>query len=133
MKTSFRDCSLAMLFLQAIFMLLPVIASPTTITVRPIEITDVLYNPGMGFADFQLERVRENLFLPRKSTPPQTVAYFRWTWDVLEPTEGQYNFALVDNVIRQAKAKGETLAFRIVSVYKGSTPKWVRDKGVATS
>lgn len=33
-------------------------------------------------------------------------------------------------MIRQAKAKGETLAFRIMSVYQGSTPRWVLDKGV---
>jgi hypothetical protein len=36
----------------------------------------------------------------------------------------------VDGVLQQAKARGETLAFRIMSVYEGSTPKWLRDKGV---
>jgi hypothetical protein len=97
------------------------------VTVRPIEIRDVLYNPGMGFADFHFGS--GNPPAPG-DYPPQTVAYFRWTWDELEPSEGQYNFDLVDNVIRLAKEKGETLAFRIVSVYKGSTPKWVLKKGV---
>ena len=81
----------------------------------------------MGFADFHFGWGHPP---PPSEYPPQTVAYFRWTWDELEPSEGQYNFGLVDNVIRQAKAKGETLAFRIMSVYKGSTPKWVLDKGV---
>jgi hypothetical protein len=104
----------------------PIIQS-NTVTVRPIEINDVLYNPGMGFADFHFGRGNPP---PPSEYPPQTVAYFRWTWDELEPSEGQYNFDMVDNVIRQAKAKGETLAFRIVSVYKGSTPKWLLDKGV---
>jgi hypothetical protein len=101
--------------------------SPYTITVRPIEIEDVLYNPGMGFADFHFGS--GNPPSPAEY-PPQTVAYFRWTWDELEPSEGRYNFGLVDNVIRQAKDRGETLAFRIMTVYKGSTPKWLLDKGV---
>ena len=96
-------------------------------TVRPTETTDVLYNPGMGFADFHFGSGNPP---PPSQYPPQTVAYFRWTWDELEPSEGQYNFRLVDDVIRQAKAKGETLAFRIMPVYEGSTPKWLRDKGV---
>ena len=105
----------------------PADAAPATVTVRPVETSDVLYNPGMGFADFHFGWGHPP---PPNQYPPQTVAYFRWTWDVLEPSEGQYNFGLVDNVIRQAKAKGETLAFRIMTVYKGSTPKWVLDKGV---
>jgi len=101
-----------------------------TVTVRPIEISDILYNPGMGFADFQFGWGSGKPLPTPEEYPPQTVAYFRWTWDELEPSEGQYNFGLVDSVIQQAKSKGETLAFRIMSVYKGSTPKWVRDKGV---
>jgi hypothetical protein len=100
---------------------------PTVVTVRPIETSDILYNPGMGFADFHFGWGNPP---PAGQYPPQTVAYFRWTWDELEPSEGQYNFGMVDSVIEQAKAKGETLAFRIMSVYEGSTPKWVRDKGV---
>jgi hypothetical protein len=102
-------------------------APPATVTIRPTETDNVLYNPGMGFADFHFGFGHPP---PQSEYPPQTVAYFRWTWDELEPSEGQYNFPLVDNVIRQATAKGETLAFRIMSVYKGSTPKWLRDKGV---
>jgi Domain of unknown function (DUF4832)/Beta-galactosidase len=100
---------------------------PSTVTVRPIGIEDVLYNPGMGFADFHFGSGN-----PRspEEYPPQTVAYFRWTWDELEPSEGKYDFGLVDNVIRQANDRGETLAFRIMTVYKGSTPKWLLDKGV---
>ena len=103
------------------------ITKAKTVTVRPIEIEDVLYNPGMGFADFHFGWGTPP---PPTEYPPQTVAYFRWTWDELEPSEGQYNFDIVDNVIRQAKNRGETLAFRIMTVYKGSTPKWLLDKGV---
>ena len=103
--------------------------TPGTVTVRPTGIGDVLYNPGMGFADFHFGWGTPP---PPDQYPPQTVAYFRWTWEELEPSEGQYNFGLVDSVIAEAKAKGETLAFRIMSVFEGSTPQWVLDKGVAS-
>jgi len=101
--------------------------SPASVTVRPLEIDEVLYNPGMGFADFHFGSGNPP---PPGEYPPQTVAYVRWTWDELEPAEGHYNFDLADNVIREAGKRGETLAFRIMSVYKGSTPKWLLDKGV---
>ncbi len=99
------------------------------VTVQPHEIDEVLFNPGMGFADFHF-----GFGHPPKAEeyPHTTVAYFRWPWAELEPAEGQYNFALVDRVIEQAKAKGETLAIRIVSEYKTGTPQWLLDKGVGS-
>ena len=54
----------------------------------------------MGFADFHFGSGNPP---PPGEYPPQTVAYFRWTWDELEPSEGKYDFGMVDNVIRQAK------------------------------
>ncbi|MFA6146748.1 MAG: DUF4832 domain-containing protein [bacterium] len=139
-KSPFRNTILFLIFLSASLISLPACGRggrtiavpsfdepPTIVTVRPVEISDVLYNPGMGFADFHFGFGNPP---PPIEYPPQTVAYFRWTWDELEPSEGQYNFGLVDNVIQRAQAKGETLAFRVMTVYKGSVPKWVLDKGV---
>jgi Domain of unknown function (DUF4832)/Beta-galactosidase len=102
-------------------------ADPAGVTVRPVEIDDVLYNPGMGFADFQFGAGKR---LSPEEYPPQTVAYFRWTWSELEPSEGEFNFPLVDDVIKRATDRGETLAFRIMSVYETSIPKWLLAKGV---
>jgi hypothetical protein len=102
-------------------------------TVRPVEIEEILYNPGMGFADFQFGAGWGKPPPSPDEYPPQTVAYFRWTWDQLEPSEGRYDFDLVDNVIRKAKDGGKTVAFRIMSVYKGSTPKWLLEKGVRSA
>ena len=101
-----------------------------TVTVQPTEIEDILYNPGMGFADFHLGF--GNPPLPPRQHPRPTVAYFRWSWADLEPAEGQYYFALVDSVIAQAKAKGETLAFRVMTDYGTGSPRWLLDKGVAS-
>jgi hypothetical protein len=99
------------------------------VTVQPKEIHAILYNPGMGFADFGFGYGNPP---PPEQIPRQTVAYFRWSWADLEPVEGEYNFALVDRVIEQARAKGESLAFRIIWEYKTGSPQWLLDKGVAS-
>lgn len=96
--------------------------------VTPREIYDVLHNPGMGFADFHFGFGHPPSL---EEYPKTTVAYFRWPWADLEPEEGRYNFELVDRVIGEAQAKGESLAIRIVSEYKSGTPRWLLDKGVA--
>jgi hypothetical protein len=98
-----------------------------TVSVYPKEIKDVLYNPGMGLADFHFGFERP---LSTDQYPRQTVAYFRWSWSDLEPEEGQYAFDFVDQIISQAKAKDETLAFRIMTEYKTGSPEWLLHKGV---
>jgi hypothetical protein len=99
-------------------------SGPTT-TVTPAEIQDILNNPGLGFADFGWNP-------PPEQYPVGSVAYRRWTWAELEPAEGQYNFAMVDKEIQDAKAKGEDLAFRIMTAYDTSSPQWLLDKGVGS-
>src|SRR5207245_8617817 len=105
----------------------------STVTVQPTEIDDILYNPGMGFADFHLGFGKPPL--PPSQHPRPTVAYFRWSWADLEPAEGQYDFVLVDSVIAQAKARGETLAFRMMTADSrtGGSPRWLLDTGVASA
>jgi len=101
-----------------------------TVTVHPREIKDVLYNPGMGLADFHFG------FGHPPSTdqyPRQTVAYFRWPWADLEPEEGRYAFGFVDHVIEQAKTQGKTLAFRIMTEYAAGSPEWLIQKGVGSA
>jgi hypothetical protein len=98
-----------------------------TVTTHPKEITDVLYNPGMGLADFHFGFGHPPTI---DQYPRQTVAYFRWSWADLEPEEGRYAFDFVDRIIREAKAKGETLAFRFMTEYKAGSPKWLLQKGV---
>ncbi|HEX7765302.1 MAG TPA: DUF4832 domain-containing protein, partial [Nitrospira sp.] len=102
-------------------------ATSQRVTLYPLEITDTLYNPGMGFADFHFGFDHP----PAPGTYPRsTVAYFRWSWADLEPAEGQYAFNLIDRTIEQAKAKGERLAFRVMSEYRSGPPAWLLAKGV---
>jgi len=99
------------------------------VTVQPKEIHEILYNPGMGFADFHFGFGNPP---PPEQIPRQTVAYFRWSWADLEPVGGEYNFALVDRVIEQAKSKGESLAFRIMAESRAGSPQWLLNKGIAS-
>jgi hypothetical protein len=103
-------------------------SSAQMVTARPAQIDDVLFNPGMGFADSHYGIGDP---LPRDQQPRSTVAYVRWSWADLEPAEGQYDFGRVDRVIEQARAVGETLAFRIFTV--GGTPAWLLAKGMGAA
>jgi chitodextrinase len=120
---SFVDLFRAAILLAALFIFTSATyATPTT--VYPTESNEILYNPGMGFANFH-----DSWGGPTPSFsayPTARVAYFRWSWYELEPTEGQYNFAMVDNVINQMRAKNQTLAFRIMP----AIPDWLKNKGV---
>src|SRR5262249_35001817 len=76
------------------------------VVVRPVEIRDVLVNPGMGITTFQrfngqtlnpgLEWSEEGPMtkLPPAATRPDfpdaSVAYCRWFWDVIEPEPGKF-------------------------------------------
>jgi hypothetical protein len=100
-----------------------------TATVTPTVIDDLLLNPGIGFADFAVGWGSQ----PSDSEYPRgTVGYVRWTWADVEPAEGQYDFAKVDDMIAAARGRGETLAFRIMPCYDTSSPQWLLDKGVAS-
>src|SRR5687768_12342603 len=55
----------------------PLQSPEKTVTVRPREIDDILYNPGMGFTDFHFGFGHPP---PVEAYPHATVAYFRWPW-----------------------------------------------------
>jgi len=62
--------------------------------------------------------------------------YLRLGWCYLEPEEGQYNWEMLDEVIRRWWAKGRKVTFRVSCKETGSdqafaTPKWVFEKAGA--
>ncbi len=80
------------------------------VTVTPVETDEVLVNPGMGFTTFY----SFNGDPINADYPECSIAYFRWYWDVLEPEEGQVNFALIDSVLAQCHQHNQRLAFRVM-------------------
>ncbi len=96
--------------------------------VRPIEIDDLLTNPGMGFCDFfGWQDSRSSM---PDEHPYNSVYYIRWYWDEIEPSRGNVDFALIDGTIAAAQADGLQLAFRVmVADCEGGTnvPQWLID------
>ena len=68
-------------------------------TVQPHAISGPLTNPGIGVASFH-DGYGERL--PHSRYPDTGIEYQRFYWSDLEPVEGQYNFALVDNAAADA-------------------------------
>jgi hypothetical protein len=118
-------------------------------TVRPVEIDDVLLNPGIGFSTFQmfngdnhaanqdvlrvadLERYRNDPNdLDNNHHPATTLAYFRILWKVIEPRQEDYQWDYLDELLKLARSHGQTLILRI-SPYKGKpiddVPSWYRE------
>jgi hypothetical protein len=119
-----------------------------TIYVRPIEIDDVLINPGIGFTTFQMfngDNLKPNVDVlvnpdfavydktvknpENKGYPMTSVAYFRILWKFIEPAMGEYRWDFVDNLLEIAHERGQTLMLRIAP-YKGKpgtdVPGWYR-------
>lgn len=114
--------------------------------VRPQEINDVLYNPGIGFTTFQMfngdnlpyydvvNKTDISVYGKTKSEenrnyPRTTLAYFRFQWQFIEPEQGKYRFDFLDSLLDIAKQKNQKIGLRI-SPYKGSpeddVPAWYR-------
>jgi hypothetical protein len=117
------------------------------ITVRPVEIHDVLVNPGIGFTTFQrfngdtlnagmgwtegLPIVYQDFDgdLANRDYPQTSIAYFRVNWRFLETAPGVYNWEMIDKALRTAAERGQTLMLRISPYEAGEekdVPDWYR-------
>jgi len=134
------------LLLFALLFLDRAVAQRNVVVVRPKEINDVLVNPGMGITTFQRfngqepnpplkwSEVGPEKKLPQTPAKPDfpdtSVSYCRWYWNVLEPTRGKYNWAIVDLAIEEARAHGQKLAIRLMPYSnEDSLPEWYKSSG----
>lgn len=116
---------------------------PGNTDVYPIRIEDVLFNTGMGFANFHFGwwcNLPPLTFTPQvcaerveshwpENYPNSGTAYFRWLWKDIEPVRGEIDFPMIDAAIQSANLLGETLGFRIMTILEGSAgvPQWLLD------
>ena len=126
----------------------PKMASQVVLKVRPREFKEFLLNPHKGCQTFQrfngdplgkLNKCHEEgpLSVPPRqfegTTPgylPSTVAYCRWFWEVLEPEDGRYDFTVVEQSLKTARERGQTLHVRLMphgSPVQPPLPKWYID------
>jgi uncharacterized protein DUF4832 len=122
------------------------VAQLDSVIVRPVEIHDVLVNPGMGITTFQ--RFNGQAFNPlytwseegptekladapvKPDFPPTSVSYCRWVWDVIEPKRGEFHWGIIDLALQEAREHGQTLAIRLMPYTdKHALPDWYRNSG----
>src|SRR5210317_1521394 len=107
------------------------VSAQKIISVRPVEINDVLTNPGIGFMTFQrfngdtlnegsgwtegfpIEYQEFDGNLENKNHPQTSIAYFRVYWKFLEPEIGKYNWAMINKALQTAQERRQTLMLRI--------------------
>jgi hypothetical protein len=96
-----------------------------TVTIRPAKDNAMLVNPGKGWVQYYGADKYTKDYI--------SIGYTRWAWSVLEPKEGQFNWAEIDAFIRQFNRYGKKTAFGVMNVSTGLgqyvTPKWVFDAG----
>jgi hypothetical protein len=116
--------------------------------VRPVEIDDVLVNPGIGFTTFQrfngdalnegmgwtegrpIEYQEFDGDLTNEDHPMTSLAYFRVNWRFVEPEPLGYDWGMIDRALRTAAERGQSLILRI-SPYQGGdldVPDWYRKR-----
>ena len=108
----------------------PANAQQTIVTVTPEETDEILANPGMGWQTFHRTK-KQDKNLP--SWIPSTVHYARWGWGKLEPEEGKIDYDFLDNVLKETRESGQTLALRAMCCSTSPKhpyhPAWLKDIG----
>jgi len=151
MMSIWRRTQLSVLYTTATTLALTAAAAQNAsedeiVVARPVEVHDVLVNPGMGITTFQRfngDPLNPGLGwseegptgkIPGAQTPPDfpdtSIAYCRWFWDVIEPEPGRFRWEIIDNAISQARAHHQKLALRLMPYDpKHPLPVWYRNSG----
>jgi hypothetical protein len=124
-------------------------AQQTVVVVKPVEIHDVLVNPGIGFMTFQrfngdalnggakwtegfpIAYQPTPATLQNKDFPETSIAYFRVYWRFLEPEKGVYNWDMIDKALQTSHARHQTLMLRIAphgTDEASDVPAWYRQE-----
>jgi autotransporter-associated beta strand protein len=101
-----------------------VLDSGTSLTVQPWRDNTLLINPGKGFVEY---------YNPSSYTSKWTgIGYCRWHWADFEPSEGVYDWSLINNSIASWAAYGLKFSFGIINsdeYAEYETPQWVFQPG----
>ena len=113
--------------------------------VRPLESKEFFLNPHKGIATFQNfngDPLFKDTFWTekgpapaeadmKKKTPtfvkgyaPSTVSYCRWYWQTIEPKEGRFRWDIIENALKCAEIRGQSLEVRLMAFGELDTPEW---------
>ncbi|CAK2418666.1 Beta-galactosidase-like protein [Vibrio crassostreae] len=88
-------------------------------------------NPGMGVETFH---DGWGTVLTLEQYPVSGMGYYRYYWSELEPSEGEYNFSLIDDLLEQNAKQSKRVALRFMTLdepFSGTKiPQWLIDKGI---
>lgn len=136
------------LFLTAAFAT-SVLAQQAAVVVKPQEIHDVLVNPGIGFTTFQrfngdslnggtkwtegfpIDYQPFRGTLENKNFPMTSIAYLRIYWRFIEPEKDVYRWEIIDNALKTAHERHQTLMLRIAphgTDAPSDVPAWYRQE-----
>ncbi len=62
--------------------------------------------------------------------PDTTVAYIRILWKEFEPKQGEYNYAFIEDILRKAKERKQTVLFRLMphsTCARDDVPDWLKE------
>ncbi len=102
----------------------------TTKSFAPEEDKGFLQIPGVGWQTFDRTADLDNTLSTLRFK--SGCAYYRWYWVSLEPQEGQYNFAMIDDILKTCRENNQALAFRVMceDPWGEGLPQWLIDKGI---
>ncbi len=121
--------------------------------IKPKEIDDILFNPGIGFTTFQQFNgdpknaihdcgdfydeypydllTDENNRLRNPNYPFTTIAYLRIYWIFIEPEQGKYRWDIIDRALEMAHERGQTLMLSLMpygsNINRHDVPPWYRE------
>jgi len=118
-------------------------ASESRQRVRPTESREYIRNPHKGTTTYQrfngeaadpmdghwtdagpLVRAPWSGSLSNPDYTDTTVAYLRWDWKKFEPRPGERNWALLDEYLKTAESRGQTVQFRFNTYDEGFQDWW---------
>ena len=82
------------------------LVSTAVVAIHPIELDDVISNPGMGLQTFYNTKATD----PNNGTLPLGSAYTRYYWSEFEPSQGNFSFTEMVNDYNAAQARSRTIA-----------------------
>ena len=102
---------------------------PKLIVLQPKLTQKAVVNPGKGWVSYGSVAKQ-----PQKVLELISLGYKRYIWGEIEPKEGEYNWSIIDNDIKEWAAVGKKFSFGIMCANTHSkefwtTPKWVFDAG----
>lgn len=98
--------------------------------------SDSIVKPENNFTEteaFECYPIPENVpqnGLTEGFYPDSTIAYIRVLWKEIEPENGQYNYALLEDILAKAKAAGQKVMFRLLphsTRASDDVPDWLKE------